>query len=144
MIVEDQILISGQAAGSTAGERPARAAAGALRAEAAPDGFVHWQHGPIESLLVEARLKPARGFPQGSRGLSRVALKTPADVAQLVEHHLAKVDVASSSLVVRSQDTVEASSRCLHGGVAERRGSGLQSRIRGFESRPHLGGKPAP
>ncbi len=30
----------------------------------------------------------------------------PADVAQLVEHHLAKVDVASSNLVVRSQDTV--------------------------------------
>ena len=29
-----------------------------------------------------------------------------ADVAQLVEHHLAKVDVASSNLVVRSQDTV--------------------------------------
>ncbi len=31
-----------------------------------------------------------------------------ADVAQLVEHHLAKVDVASSNLVVRSQDTVMA------------------------------------
>ena len=31
-----------------------------------------------------------------------------ADVAQLVEHHLAKVDVASSNLVVRSQDTVKA------------------------------------
>ena len=31
-----------------------------------------------------------------------------ADVAQLVEHHLAKVDVASSNLVVRSQDTVTA------------------------------------
>ena len=31
-----------------------------------------------------------------------------ADVAQLVEHHLAKVDVASSNLVVRSQDTVAA------------------------------------
>ncbi len=29
--------------------------------------------------------------------------KAPADVAQLVEHHLAKVDVASSSLVVRSK-----------------------------------------
>src|SRR4030095_10524677 len=28
---------------------------------------------------------------------------------------------------------------CLHGGLAERRGSGLQSRIHGFESRTHLG-----
>ena len=65
-----------------------------------------------------------------------------ADVAQLVEHHLAKVDVASSNLVVRSQDTVTATvfrNRRLHGGLAERRGSGLQSRIHGFESRTHLG-----
>ena len=65
-----------------------------------------------------------------------------ADVAQLVEHHLAKVDVASSNLVVRSQDTVTAKilrNRRLHGGLAERRGSGLQSRIHGFESRTHLG-----
>ena len=64
-----------------------------------------------------------------------------ADVAQLVEHHLAKVDVASSNLVVRSQDTVTAKAlrnRRLHGGLAERRGSGLQSRIHGFESRIHL------
>ena len=65
-----------------------------------------------------------------------------ADVAQLVEHHLAKVDVASSNLVVRSQDTVTAKvlrNLGLHGGLAERRGSGLQSRIHGFESRTHLG-----
>src|SRR5579875_4075949 len=34
----------------------------------------------------------------------------------------------------------------LHGGVAERRGNGLQSRVRGFESRPHLdrSGSPEP
>ena len=31
-----------------------------------------------------------------------VWLRTHADVAQLVEHHLAKVRVASSNLVVRS------------------------------------------
>jgi hypothetical protein len=31
------------------------------------------------------------------------------------------------------------SESCLHGGLAERRGSGLQSRIHGFESRTHLG-----
>jgi hypothetical protein len=52
------------------------------------------------------------------------------------------VDVASSNLVVRSQDTVTAKvlrNRRLHGGLAERRGSGLQSRIHGFESRTHLG-----
>ena len=52
------------------------------------------------------------------------------------------MDVASSNLVVRSQDTVTAKvlrNRRLHGGLAERRGSGLQSRIHGFESRTHLG-----
>ena len=52
------------------------------------------------------------------------------------------MDVASSNLVVRSQDTVTATvlrNRRLHGGLAERRGSGLQSRIHGFESRTHLG-----
>ncbi len=57
-----------------------------------------------------------------------------ADVAQLVEHHLAKVDVASSSLVVRSDGPYSG----LHGGVAEWLGSGLQSRLRGFESLLHL------
>ncbi len=73
----------------------------------------------------------------------------------MVEHHLAKVRVASSNLVIRSQDTVEKVFGALwfstvnavlnlefsgpkHGGVAERRGSGLQSRVHGFESRSHL------
>jgi hypothetical protein len=59
-----------------------------------------------------------------------------ADVAQLVEHHLAKVRVAGSSPVVRSE-RVSADPSC--GGLAERRGSGLQSRLHGFESRTHLG-----
>ena len=75
------------------------------------------------------------------RERQRITLQN-ADVAQLVEHHLAKVDVASSNLVVRSQDTVTAKvprNQRLHGGLAERRGSGLQSRIHGFESRTHLG-----
>ena len=58
-----------------------------------------------------------------------------ADVAQLVAHHLAKVRVAGSSPVVRSEDL----SRGLLGGVAERRGNGLQSRVHGFKSRLHLG-----
>ena len=55
-----------------------------------------------------------------------------ADVAQLVERNLAKVEVAGSSPVVRSE------AQRLHGGVAERRGSGLQSRVHGFKSRLHL------
>ena len=56
-----------------------------------------------------------------------------ADVAQLVEHHLAKVRVAGSSPVIRSVSDFRS-----YGGLAERRGSGLQSRIHGFESRTHL------
>ncbi len=55
-----------------------------------------------------------------------------ADVAQLVAHHLAKVRVAGSNPVVRSEGS------CPCGGVAERRGNGLQSRVHGFESRLHL------
>ena len=88
---------------------------------------------PIEFLLVGTRRTAEYGKESQLRN---------ADVAQLVEHHLAKVDVASSNLVVRSQDTVTAKvllNRRLHGGLAERRGSGLQSRIHGFESRTHLG-----
>src|SRR3712207_9006829 len=64
-----------------------------------------------------------------------------ADVAQLVEHHLAKVRVAGSNPVVRSE-RVSASSggeQSSHGGVAERRGNGLQIRVHGFKSRLHLG-----
>ena len=57
-----------------------------------------------------------------------------ADIAQLVERNLAKVEVASSSLVVRS----ERSDPGLHGGLAERRGNGLQIRVHGFKSRTHL------
>jgi hypothetical protein len=65
---------------------------------------------------------------------------TLADVAQLVERNLAKVEVASSSLVVRSEkghasDVVMGPS---NGGVAERRGNGLQIRLHGFKSRLHL------
>ncbi len=71
------------------------------------------------------------------------ATRGHADVAQLVAHHLAKVRVASSSLVIRSSAGI--SSRRdhdtwvePHGGVAERLGTGLQSRLHGFESRRHL------
>ena len=70
------------------------------------------------------------------------ALASSADVAQLVAHHLAKVRVASSNLVIRS-DPIRVGSNTPHGGVAERRGSGLQSRQHGFESRRHLAGDTA-
>ena len=67
-----------------------------------------------------------------------------ADVAQLVAHHLAKVRVASSSLVIRSSAGApfrgfrHVGSNPPRGGVAERLGTGLQSRLHGFESRRHL------
>ena len=64
----------------------------------------------------------------GSRGCGAV-----------VAHHLAKVRVASSNLVIRSSEVSRFStSNRTPGGVAERRGSGLQSRAHGFESRRHL------
>ena len=59
-----------------------------------------------------------------------------ADVAQLVERNLAKVEVASSSLVVRSERVSADPSN--NGGLAERRGNGLQIRVHGFKSRTHL------
>ena len=59
-----------------------------------------------------------------------------ADVAQLVERNLAKVEVASSSLVVRSERSLPTLD--LHGGLAESRGNGLQIRVHGFKSRTHL------
>ena len=60
----------------------------------------------------------------------------------MVEHHLAKVRVAGSNPVVRSGG--ERVSAGWHGGVAERRGNGLQIRLHGFESRLHLDGSEPP
>ena len=61
-------------------------------------------------------------------------------MAQLVEHHLAKVRVAGSSPVIRSEELGEPPSpRHLTGGLAERLGTGLQSRLHRFESGTHLG-----
>ncbi len=51
-----------------------------------------------------------------------------AGIAQLVEHNLAKVGVASSSLVSRSKFPT------FQGWVAEWLCSGLQSRVRRFDS----------
>jgi hypothetical protein len=53
-----------------------------------------------------------------------------AGIAQLVERNLAKVEVASSSLVSRS--------RFLDGAVAKRLCTGLQIRIARFDSGPRL------
>jgi hypothetical protein len=68
-----------------------------------------------------------------------------AGIAQLVERNLAKVEVASSSLVSRStflREYLTFSHFCLkhaqHGGVAEWSCSGLQSRVRRFDSDPRL------
>ena len=62
-------------------------------------------------------------------------------MAQLVEHHLAKVRVAGSNPVVRSERVSPSpyGEKCSPGGVAERRGNGLQIRVHGFKSRLHLG-----
>ena len=61
-----------------------------------------------------------------------------ADVAQLVAHHLAKVRVASSSLVIRSKYIWVLLEVKLHGGLVEWLGNGLQNRVHGFDSRIHL------
>ena len=81
-----------------------------------------------------------RKRPGGHVAPGRSLGETSADVAQLVEHHLAKVDVASSSLVVRSMWGIFPNP-LTPGGVAERRGNGLQSRLHGFKSRLHLQGR---
>jgi hypothetical protein len=55
-----------------------------------------------------------------------------ANVAQLVEHNLAKVGVAGSNPVVRSVIN------CLPAGWPSGLGKGLQIPVRGFDSRPGL------
>ena len=89
------------------------------------------------------RLGLRRGFDLGMVVVAPPAGTTGqahADVAQLVEHHLAKVRVAGSNPVVRSEKVSRSTARpALAGGVAERRGNGLQIRVHGFKSRLHLG-----
>ena len=53
----------------------------------------------------------------------------------MVKRNLAKVETAGSSPVVRSRFRLIID---LHGGLAKRLGSGLQSRIDEFDSRTHL------
>ena len=82
----------------------------------------------------------------GRRGHSwfemrRVTLTAIADVAQLVERNLAKVEVAGSIPVVRSTGNrlgaVAWPPSCL-GDVAEWLGKGLQNPLPGFDSRRRL------
>ena len=62
-----------------------------------------------------------------------------ADVAQLVARNLAKVQVAGSNPVVRSNHlSVNSFEDLIIGGMAERRGKGLQIPLHGFKSRSDL------
>ena len=72
-----------------------------------------------------------RPVDQGHRGEASPARGS----GSVVEHHLAKVRVAGSNPVFRSERPSP------RGGVAERRGNGLQSRVHGFKSRLHLHGR---
>ncbi len=70
-------------------------------------------------------------FGQTLQYASRHLAVTPAGIAQLVERNLAKVEVAGSNPVSRS-------SFSLYGSVAEWLCSGLQIRVRRFDSDPSL------
>src|SRR5690606_13686846 len=117
----------GQAGGDTvaeAGERwqvehatsVGRAPVTRRRAARCTNAFLYWPRNPLE-------FSSSPGRASGP--------KRQADVAQLVERNLAKVEVASSSLVVRSQHRGVRPIPYTPGGVAERRGNGLQSRLHG-------------
>src|SRR5580698_9624274 len=64
--------------------------------------------------MVRTRFEEVRVCTSGEIGYSSLRTQVRADVAQLVEHHLAKVRVAGSNPVVRSRGSV-----CPCGGVAE-------------------------
>ena len=73
-----------------------------------------------------------------------------AGIAQLVERNLAKVEVESSRLFSRSRisrnslrEVRRCSSLSACGGVAEWSCSGLQSRVRRFDSDPRLQEQPS-
>jgi hypothetical protein len=80
-------------------------------------------------------------FALTAAGVLPIILWLRAGIAQLVERNLAKVEVASSSLVSRSNEYSGESSAfpvLFYGGVAEWSCSGLQSRVRRFDSDPRL------
>ena len=68
------------------------------------------------------------------RSRSQAVSQTIAGIAQLVEHDLAKVGVASSSLVSRSKFRQSRANSLLHGALAKRLCSGLQIRLVRFDS----------
>jgi hypothetical protein len=103
---------------------------------------------PVDRSLEDTRLTRF-GFWSGVWVLFFCTQKCKAKCGcgAVVAHHLAKVRVASSNLVIRSSvkltrgwstDWWPPSGGYSYGGVAERRGTGLQSRSRGFKSRLHL------
>jgi hypothetical protein len=121
-------------------------------------GFGCWPS--MRTVSGYASLPAGQDRLQFSTHTGAVAVRAPrkpghADVAQLVEHHLAKVRVAGSNPVVRSE-VPEAVSRAdgpLGSSVPARLpvgrpvaewpsglGKGLQSPVRGFDSRFRLGG----
>src|SRR4029077_6766920 len=79
-------------------------------------------------------------------GASATVLIAPqgcaADVAQLVEHHLAKVRVAGSNPVVRSRRSVCPRGMPLVAEWPSGLGKGLQSPVHGFDSRLRLHDSP--
>ncbi len=68
------------------------------------------------------------------RPRSQAVSQTNAGIAQLVEHDLAKVGVASSNLVSRSKFRQQRANSLLHGALAKRLCSGLQIRLVRFDS----------
>ena len=99
-------------------------------------------HHEAAGVAVDAAAGPALGLTQGSRH------RCHADVAQLVAHHLAKVRVAGSNPVVRSEEasgprrtsrTWQWWSRGVPAEWPSGLGKGLQSPVRGFDSRFRLG-----
>jgi hypothetical protein len=109
----------------------------------------------MPSTVANARARPGRRHARTGPGFAR--RRASAKVFQgapvtrgargcsaVVAHHLAKVRVASSNLVIRSSAGVSLKGgqgtwgQTTRGGVAERLGTGLQSRLHGFESRRHL------
>ena len=78
--------------------------------------------------------KPDSWTPERSGRVS----PPPADVAQLVEHHLAKVRVAGSNPVVRSEAPYALAAGSFVAEWPSGLGKGLQSPVHGFDSRLRL------
>lgn len=100
--------------------------------------FVQDIESAAKTVLTETGARVECGFAFGA-----TRRRKKAGIAQLVEHNLAKVGVASSNLVSRSRfpTSAQAGVFCsyrFNGAVAEWLCSGLQLRIRRFDSDPRL------